>query len=226
MQLLNKNLSAWSTLWLAVTAILSFHVAYTIRNCQILMIVFLCCLFCLANLQTSRRAFYVGLAIGLAIYAPQLSFFWTIFQGGAIALWVILSCWIGLFLVLGRACLLKFGPKGWACAAPFVWTGLEYFRSELYYLKFSWMNAGYAFSDSGGLLYFGCYGVYGIGFVLMTLAVFLTVFRQLAWFWRIMVGIVVIIFLSYPAWALADRWIARPPRFRVTGVQLEFPSLC
>jgi hypothetical protein len=124
MQFWNKNLSAWSTLWFAVTAILSFHLAYTVRHCQIWIVVFLYCLFHLANLGTSRRTFYVGLGIGMAIYAPQLTFFWTIFQGGAIALWVILSCWLALFLLMGRACLLRFGPKGWACAAPFVWTGL------------------------------------------------------------------------------------------------------
>ncbi len=30
---------------------------------------------------------------------------------------------------------------------PIIWTGLEYFRSELYYLKFSWLNIGYALPE-------------------------------------------------------------------------------
>lgn len=130
MQPLNKNLSAWATLWFALAAILSFHLAYTMESCQILIVVFLYCLFHLANVQTSRRAFHIGLGIGLAIYAPQLSYFWTIFQAGAIPLWLILSFWLGLFLLLGWACLLRFGLVGWACAAPFVWTGLEYFSQR------------------------------------------------------------------------------------------------
>jgi apolipoprotein N-acyltransferase len=224
MQLWNKNLGSWSTLGLAATAILSFHLAYAIPNCQILLLLFLYCLFHLANLQTSRHAFYVGLGIGLAIYAPQLSFFWTIFQGGAIALWVILSCWLGLFLLLGRACLLRFGLIVWAWVAPFLWTGLEYFRSELYYLRFSWMNAGYALSDSAALPYLACYGVYGIGFVLMTLAVLVGAFRQLGWSWRIVVGIMTALLLLYPALTPVPMR-QRHPSFRVTGVQLEFPSL-
>jgi apolipoprotein N-acyltransferase len=223
MQPLNKNLSAWATLWFALAAILSFHLAYSIENCQILLVVFLYCLFQLANVQTSRLAFYIGMGIGFAIYAPQLSFFWRIFQAGAIPLWLILSFWLGLFLLLGWACLLRFGPVGWACAAPFVWTGFEYFRSELYYLRFSWLNVGYAFSGSSSLHYLSCYGVYGIGFVLMTLAAFWAVVRQVGWSGRILAGIMVGLLLLYPAIAPALQSSVQPG-FRVTGVQLEFPS--
>lgn len=224
MQPLNKNLSAWSTLWFALAAILSFHLAYTIENCQILLVVFFYCLFRLASVQTSRRAFYIGLGIGLAIYAPQLNFFWKIFQTGAIPLWLILSFWLGLFLLLGRACLARFGLVGWACAAPFVWTGLEYFRSELYYLRFSWLNAGYAFSDSSSLHYLACYGVYGVGFGLMTIAVIMGVVRTLGWSGRILAGVVAGLLLLYPALAPAPQ-NSPQQSFRVTGVQLEFPSL-
>jgi apolipoprotein N-acyltransferase len=224
MQTWNKNLSAWSTLWFAVTAIVSFHLAYAIENCQILLIVFLYCFFHLANVQTSRRAFYIGLGIGLAIYAPQLSFFWKIFQIAAIPLWVVLSFWLGLFLLLGQVCLRRFGLVGWACAAPFVWTGLEYFRSELYYLRFSWMNAGYAFSNSVALHYLACYGVYGIGFVFMTFAIFLGIGRQLRWPGRVFAGTVTILLWLYPLMAPTPQYSTQRS-LRVTGVQLEFPSL-
>jgi apolipoprotein N-acyltransferase len=223
MQLWNKNLSAWSMLWFAMVAIVSFHLAYGVRNCQILLVFFFFCLFRLANVQTSRRAFYTGLGIGLAIYAPQLSFFWTIFQAGAIPLWVILSCWLGLFLLIGRACLLRFGVLGWACAAPFVWIGLEYFRSELYYLRFSWLNAGYAFSNWGQLPHCSCFGVYGIGFVLMIIAVSMAVVRSLGRSGIILEGFILLL-LMYPALA-PDPQNSVMGSFRVTGVQLEFPSL-
>src|SRR5207248_708905 len=47
---------------------------------------------------------------------------------------------------------------------------LEYFRSELYYLRFSWLNAGYAFSEQVQTVPFRFIGVYGFGFVLMLAA--------------------------------------------------------
>ncbi len=48
--------------------------------------------------------------------------------------------------------------------------GLEYFRSELYYLRFAWLSPGFAFSNSVGLPVFARAGVYGVGFALMALA--------------------------------------------------------
>ncbi len=92
-----KHLTGWSTLWFALAAILSFHLAYSVNYCQILIVVFLYGVFQLARVPTSRQAFYIGFAIGMAIYAPQLRFFWTLFQAGAIPLWMILSCWLAMF---------------------------------------------------------------------------------------------------------------------------------
>jgi apolipoprotein N-acyltransferase len=164
----NKPLNLWRGLLLALAAVGSFHLAYSSPALSWCIVLFLFCLFRLAGLATARLAFYVGMAIGLASYSSHLAFFWTIFGRAAIALWCILSFWLGIFLVVGRACLFRFGPKAWAFAAPFVWTGFEYFRSELYYLRFSWLNPGYAFSTSTCLPYLAGFGTYGIGFLLTT----------------------------------------------------------
>jgi apolipoprotein N-acyltransferase len=220
----DKNLSAWGALGLTLAAMLAFHLAYMIPNGQLLFVAFFFCIFHLVNMKTPRRAFYLGLGIGLAIYAPQLGFFWTIFQSAAIALWVILSAWLALFFLLGRAILRRFGVIGWACAAPFLWTGLEYFRSELYYLRFTWLNAGYAFSDSASLPYVAGYGVYGVGFVLMTIAAFLAVFRRVNRAGKILGGLAMAILLLYPVLTPGPRPQNRRT-FRVTGVQLESPGL-
>jgi apolipoprotein N-acyltransferase len=222
MQSRNDTLSAWATAGFALVAILSFHLAYSVKNCQVLLVVFFYCLFRLASVPTSRRAFYLGLGMGLAIYAPQLGFFWTIFQGGAISLWLILAFWLALFFLLGQVCRVRFGLLGWAWAAPFCWTGLEYGRSELTYLRFSWLVPGYAFSDSASLHWLACYGVYGIGFVLMTVAVLLAVVPQLGWYGRIVAAMVVAPLLLYPTHSQPPPRFAERP-FRVTGVQLEFP---
>jgi hypothetical protein len=72
----------------------------------------------------------------------------------AIALWCILSFWLGLFLWWEER-VWPVRPRCLGLAAPFLWTGLEYFRSELYYLRFSWLNAGYAFSNSASAAFPG-----------------------------------------------------------------------
>ncbi|MGA2748128.1 MAG: nitrilase-related carbon-nitrogen hydrolase [Verrucomicrobiota bacterium] len=213
-------MSARPALTLAAAAVVSFHLAYLSDFCPLLIGVFLYCLFRLANLPTSRQAYYFGLGVGLAAYSPHLVFFWKIFGPGAVALWYVVSFWPAVFLVVGRACLFRFGPVAWAGAAPFVWTGLEYFRSELYYLRFSWLNPGYAFSNSPGLHFMSGFGVYGIGFLLMAWAGFAGVFARLPKVTRLAYGIglaAVSILPSAPA-VSGGHPLAT---LNVTGVQLE-----
>ena len=136
------------TILYSLGAIASFHLAYAFPPCSFLIAVYLFCLFRLANLNASRKAFYIGFVIGMAIYAPQLGFFWNIFKSAAIALWAVLAFWMGLFLLLSQLARKQFGAKLFVLIVPFLWIGLEYFRSELYYLRFSWANVGYAFSNS------------------------------------------------------------------------------
>ena len=78
-------------------------------------------------------------------------FFWSIFGAGAVALWLILAFWIGLFVLLAHVALNRLGARRAALLLPFLWTGLEYFRSELYYLRFSWLSVGFAFADLPGV---------------------------------------------------------------------------
>jgi len=154
----------------ALAAVASFHAAYEFPRASFLIVVYVFCLFRLTHLETVRQAFYMGLAIGLAVFAPQLTFFWGLFGAAAVPLWLILAFWIALFLAAGRAALGRFGPVLFAVLAPFLWTGLEFFRSEHYYLRFSWLNVGYAFSNADELPYMAVFGVYGIGFLLMAAA--------------------------------------------------------
>jgi apolipoprotein N-acyltransferase len=214
-----KEIKIGTAFLYAAGAIVSFSLAYAFTGCAVLMVVFFYCLFPLARLRTRRLAYYFGLGIGAAVYTPHLLFFWRIFGGGAIALWYVLPFWLGLFVMLGRACLFRFGPVAWACLAPFLWTGLEFFRSELYYLRFSWLNAGYAFSDSRAAHYLAVYGVYGIGFLFMAAAAAAHQRGRARW-----IGFVLLIGLAFcPAWFQAP--VAAPQKtLRVAGVQLEAPG--
>lgn len=166
----NRTLNLRQTAGLVAIGIIAFHLAYCFAACSFLIVFYLAALAALARQPTSRRAFYFGLSAGLLAYAPQLSCFYTIFGPAAIALWLVLAFWVGLFGLLARLCLVHFGPRWATVLIPFVWTGLEYFRSELYYLRFSWLNAGYAFSEHVQAVPFGLLGVYGLGFVLMSAA--------------------------------------------------------
>jgi apolipoprotein N-acyltransferase len=155
--------------WASVGAV-AFHAAYASVVTSYAMVVYLFALVQLARGGTSRRAYYSGLAVGLAIAIWRLDFFWQIFSVGAIGLWYVYAFWIGLFVALAGACLRQFGsPRGWL-VIPFLWTGLEYFRSELYYLRFSWLNPGYSFDGAPGMAPVGRAGMYGMGFVLACIA--------------------------------------------------------
>ena len=150
-----------------LAAVVCFHLAYApfdlpaLRFCSVLYVVFL---IQLARLGSRRQAFYTALGIGLLCVGPQLFWFWNIFGPAAIPLWLILTLWIALFVLIAHRVLRRFGP-GWALLLiPFLWTGLEYFRSELYFLRFSWLNAGYTAATIPQLLP-GWIGMYGAGFL-------------------------------------------------------------
>ncbi|HOC56103.1 MAG TPA: nitrilase-related carbon-nitrogen hydrolase [Verrucomicrobiota bacterium] len=156
-------------LWITVAAA-AFHAAYAFVNASFLMVVYLFALLRLAQTDRWRMAFYAGLGVGLLIAAARLTFFWRIFSCGAIALWLVYAFWLGLFVALARLCLARLGPRwGWVMI-PFVWTGLEYFRSELYYLRFSWLNVGYAFAGAPWQAALKVTGTYGAGFLLVSVA--------------------------------------------------------
>src|ERR1041385_2444587 len=163
-----RPLSWKQALALGAGAVAAFHLAYTVPRLGFLVGLYLYGLFQLTALPTPRQAFYAGLVIGYAVYAPHLGFFWTIFGWPAVALWTVLAVWPGVFVALAHLCRWKFGRLA-VVLIPCVWTGLEYFRSELYYLRFSWLNAGYAFAGSPQIFTATHLGMYGVGLLLMAL---------------------------------------------------------
>ncbi|MFN7138476.1 MAG: nitrilase-related carbon-nitrogen hydrolase [Limisphaerales bacterium] len=215
----NRKLTNVEAFLWSLGAIASFHLAYSVQQFSIAILLFLVCLFQLRHLNSARKAFYVGLAIGFALYAPHLSFFWTIFKGAAIALWLVVAFWIALFLLLATNCTKRFGTKPAALLVPFLWLGLEFFRSELYYLRFSWMNIGFAF-QSNFMSLFGFLGVYGFGFLLACIAVIAT---QL----RLRTGMILLAAIALPIAYLENtpRPSTQPTQqITVAGTQMEFPD--
>jgi apolipoprotein N-acyltransferase len=217
-------LSLRKALLLVGVAAVAFHVAYGYPSCGFFVAVYLWCLFQLSRVATSRQAFYLGLGVGFLVFAPQMTFLWTLFGPAAIALWCIMAFWLALFLLLGRLSRQHFGPVWGIVLLPFLWTGLEYFRSELYYLRFTWLNAGYAFSQNLSWLPLKYIGVYGIGFLIMAGVCLCSLAPRRS---RIFLTFAALIYLGVltnlvPPRLLADR--AMPDDLRIAGMQMEFPS--
>ena len=215
---------------LALVGVACFHAAYTPAKSGLLafgIIGYLICLVQLARLRTTRQCFYSGLAVGFACYAPQLECFWRIFGAAAIALWLVLAFWIGLFLVLSHLALVRLGPKRTALLIPSLWTGLEYFRSELYYLRFSWLNLGYAFAE-WPFVPMKFLGMYGTGFVMVfAFALLMQLKREhldrvrLIHLIFFMAAVWLLAALLLPAYTKMKRFF---PNVAIAGVQLEFPT--
>jgi apolipoprotein N-acyltransferase len=209
---------------LVLGAALCFHLAYTPADSgplALFIIGYVVCLAQLARLRTTRQSFYTGLLTGLLCVAPQLESFWRIFGPAAIALWAVLALWIAMFIAITHVALVRLGARRAALLLPFLWMGLEYFRSELYYLRFAWLNAGFAFAQAR-YLPFQILGVYGVGFCISAYAALYFVVRArrilFCSFIALLLAGVILPALSSVYFGNSAR------RLQIAGVQLEFPN--
>jgi apolipoprotein N-acyltransferase len=211
-------------LWITVAAA-AFHAAYASVSTSPLIFLYLFALLRLAQTDRWRKAFYSGLAVGFLIAAVRLAFFWPLFSGGAVALWLVYAFWIGLFVALARLSMQRLGPKwGWLLI-PFLWTGVEYFRSELYYLRFSWLNVGYAFAGAPWQGALKLVGTYGVGFLLISVA------SVAAFSWpKSRIRAVTILLVGAGGLCLGGFLSGKESptpsvaQVHVTGIQMEFPT--
>ena len=177
----------------------------------------------LTDQPTVRRAFYFGLAVGFGCAAGQAFFFVEIFHAAAIVLWLVFGFWIGVFVAISCGCIRRWGKPTALWLVPIIWTGTEYFRSELYYLRFSWLNIGYVFSNFPGIAFNGI-GMYGLGFLVFLVASVLC-FRKFAGKARmgaLGAGLLALLFLL--CFLPRTTQPKTDSSVKITGVQFEFPS--
>ena len=200
----------------------AFQLAYFVPECAFLIAVYLWCLFELTRLRTSRQASYYGLFVGLLAFVPQLFFFYRLFGPAAIALWAIAAFWTRMFLVLGRSVRVRLGSWWVVLLLPFFWTGFEFFRSELYYLRFSWLNAGFVFARNLDWLPMRALGDYGFGFALMALIALASLLRPKPRLVASLAGLILLALLvNLPQKVTPVNSVGQ---LRVAGVQMESPS--
>jgi len=162
-------LSTRASLSLAAAAVAAFEIAAEFEAAAPFVIVYLVCLFALARVQSTRWAFYLGLAIGWSIAALQLQFFVDVFGWAAVGLWAIFGIWIAFFLLLSRVVVGRWPVYG-VLWLPVIWLGLEYFRCELYFLRFAWLTPGSLLSHPSSIPLLSA-GVYGFSFIVLCGAV-------------------------------------------------------
>lgn len=158
-------LSTPAALSIAALAVSSLHAAYTWTSAGVVVVVYLAGMYRLAWVKSTRWAFYLGLGVGLAVAAPRLFFFAGIFGPAAVGLWLVLGLWHAAFLLVARSAVGTW-PRIGPLLLPVVWFGLEYARSELYYLRFSWLTPGFALCHPYWLPLVSA-GVYGFSFLAM-----------------------------------------------------------
>lgn len=219
--LLNPNLNPLTTkraLAYALLAALSFHSAWLFPPLASLNLLYAWFLIHISAHPSARIAFRLGFLNGLLVFAPHLAWFWNIFGIAAPCLWSVLAFFTAAFVLLLHNCRRHVGPKLLWLAAPVLWTGLEYFRSEVYFLKFSWLALGYAFS----FVPLDSLGVYGTGFLVFLVAALISTPALKSKPRAVSISVLSLTLLAnLPSGPLVPP--TKPATLHVAGVQLEFP---
>ncbi|MFA5795401.1 MAG: apolipoprotein N-acyltransferase [Candidatus Brocadiia bacterium] len=141
-----------------------------------------------------------ALITGVVFYSVSLSFFIEAF---GLFGWVVLnlfSIYLFIFAIFMWFLASRIGLGKAFFFIPIFWTGIEYFRSEGYYLRFGWLSLGYSQAPYNVLIQ-ACdiFGVYGLTFLIVTVNAVIAWFvferiRRRIWLWGLW-GIVAVIFV-------------------------------
>ena len=139
-----------------------------------------------------------GLITGIVFYSFSLSFF--IGRFGVIGLFIgnLLSVYLALFAVSVWFVTLRWGLKAGVLLTPIIWSGIEYFRSECYILKFSWLALGYSQHNNLTIIQVcDLIGVYGLSFIIVIINALISWFileiirrKRVKWWSLITAGVI------------------------------------
>jgi apolipoprotein N-acyltransferase len=158
-----------TTLLAAAVAVVGYLVCFAWPNAGPAILIALPALCLLARQQTPLRAFALGTIVGVVISTVLLWFMFTIFETFAISLWFVGALPYAIFLLLLNLAHRRLGATWALVLTPILWTGIEYFRSEVWALRFPWILPGQAAALMPGVR-LAAIGVYGLGFIYLLLA--------------------------------------------------------
>lgn len=129
-------------------------------------------LFCaVLGAPSSRAAAALGGLAGLVFYSLSLSWMPAVVNFPALVFWAVFAAWVALHAALLRG-LWGLAESGglnyrralaWTAAAGLCWAGLEYFRSEIWWLECPWLGLGYSQTFIPQLFQtLSVWGVYGL----------------------------------------------------------------
>lgn len=206
--------------FIAVTvASCAYNLAVNSPNLIGLLPIYFLSLLYISKVEKLRFAFYLGWISSLITFSIHIRFFLNIFGNGSIILWIILSFWPALFILLSRILLFKLSKKIFLIVIPCLFFVLEVISSELYPLRFSWNAAGYMTapnSYSFGLKFIGIYG-----FSLLTL--FLTLYTEQSQKRKLLLPGLILLLTAISFIKPPSNENGSGPR--ISGIQLEFPEL-
>jgi len=128
-------------------------------------------LFALVCHGSARSSFYLGLAFGFVAYCGALQWLRSIFAGAAVPLYGILALFVALPALIARLLSRRVGsPWFKALLTASLFAAFEFFRCELFFLKFPWISAGSALGPNWLTPFIG---VYGCSFLIFATAAFL-----------------------------------------------------
>jgi apolipoprotein N-acyltransferase len=120
----------------------------------------------------------LGLLFGLGSFGCVLSWLWNIFGAASICLWLILALFMAVFGGVYAMLSARFSEKVWLpVLAACLWTGLEWYRGEMFILSFSWVTPGLGLGPTALSPWIG---VYGMSWVIVLGGVFLISSRKWA----------------------------------------------
>ncbi|MDF7798174.1 nitrilase-related carbon-nitrogen hydrolase [Pontiellaceae bacterium B1224] len=137
------------------------------------------CLFLATTGTTARCAYYLGLVHGIIGYGLTLRWFFNIFSEAAFLLFAIMGVFTGIFCLCANFFAKRIkSPCLIALLVAVLWTGIEFYRSELFFLRFPWITAG---SSLGPTVLSPVLGVYGMSFLVVMVSVGLSCRKIIPW---------------------------------------------
>ncbi len=190
------------------------------------------CLLAILTAKNSLQARASGFAFGFLFYGFALHWLWNVFPEFpwfAILLWAILALFTALFALAIFLVKKRFGLAISLTAGPFLWLGIEYFRSECWWLKFAWMTPGFSQASNLPLLQStSLFGVYGVSALILAVnsclcyLLLANTTRQRRWMPTLLsLGIVALLHL----WGSSQLQNPSPGKITAGAIQTEASSL-